>query len=171
MAKAPSKPKASRPHMPGYGLLETKKGLLPWKWAEERLRKSHNFWIATVRRDGRPHMMVIWGLWLGGAIYFSTGSESRKAKNLAGNAQCVMGTEKAHEAVVVEGTAERVTNEALLKKILRLYERKYRFDMRGFEKDILALKEPIFALRPRVAFGLDEKRYQASATRWEFPAS
>jgi nitroimidazol reductase NimA-like FMN-containing flavoprotein (pyridoxamine 5'-phosphate oxidase superfamily) len=157
--------------MPGYGLPETKKGLLPWKWAEERLRKSHNFWIATVRPDGRPHMMVIWGLWLGGAIYFSTGSESRKAKNLAGNAQCVMGTEKAHEAVVVEGTAERVTNEALLKKILRLYERKYRFDMRGFEKDILALKEPIFALRPRVAFGLEEKSYMTSATRWEFPAS
>ena len=168
MAKATKKPAPSRPHMPGYGLPETRKGLLPWKWAEERLRKSHNFWIATVRADGRPHVMVIWALWLDGAIYFSTGSQSRKAKNLAGNPHCVMGTEKANEAVVVEGTTERVTDQALLKKILRLYERKYRFDMSGFEKDILALKEPIFAVRPRVAFGLNEKRYQANATRWKF---
>lgn len=163
------KPKASRPHMPGYGLPKTEKGLLPWKWAEDRLRESHNFWIATVRPDGRPHVMVIWALWLEGAIYFSTGSQSRKAKNLGANPHCVMGTEKAHEAVVMEGTAERVMDKALLRKLLRLIERKYRFDMSAFEKDILALKEPIFALRPRVAFGLNEKRYQATATRWTFP--
>jgi hypothetical protein len=26
--------------MPGYGLPKTKKGLLPWKWAEDRLKKK-----------------------------------------------------------------------------------------------------------------------------------
>jgi hypothetical protein len=36
------------------------------------------------------------------------------------------------------------------------------------EEDILNLKEPIFAVRPSVVFGLDEKRYVNSATRWEF---
>ena len=29
-----TQPKPSRPLMPGYGLPENKKGLLPWKWAE-----------------------------------------------------------------------------------------------------------------------------------------
>jgi hypothetical protein len=36
-------PEASRPHMPGYGLPKGKKGLLRWKWADDRLKKSHNY--------------------------------------------------------------------------------------------------------------------------------
>ena len=30
------------------------------------------------------------------------------------------------------------------------------------------MKEPVFAVRPRVAFGLYEKRFMGSATRWKF---
>ncbi|MCI0535994.1 MAG: pyridoxamine 5'-phosphate oxidase family protein, partial [Verrucomicrobiales bacterium] len=79
-----SEPEAGRPYMPGYGLPgATKgKGLLAWKWAEERLTSSHNYWIATTGPRG-PHVMVVWGIWAGAAFYFSTGRESRKAKNLA----------------------------------------------------------------------------------------
>ena len=40
-------PKISRPLMQGYGLPKDKKGLLPWKWAEQRLKQSHNYWITT----------------------------------------------------------------------------------------------------------------------------
>ena len=78
-------PKPSRPQMPGYGLPEHSKGLLPWKWAEQRLAKSHNYWISTVRPDGRPHTMVVWGLWLANVFYFSTGRDSRKTHNLKAN--------------------------------------------------------------------------------------
>ena len=92
-----AKPTVSRPHMPGYGMPKTAKGLLPWKWAEQRLRKSHNYWITTVRPDGSPHVMVVWGLWLDGAFLFSTGSQSRKARNLAQNPRCVVSTEAAEE--------------------------------------------------------------------------
>ncbi len=53
-----TEPKASRPHMPGYGLPKGRKGLLPWKWALERLQNSHNYWIATTRADSSPHVMV-----------------------------------------------------------------------------------------------------------------
>ena len=110
MAKARkhAAPKPSRPHMPGYGMPKSKKGLLPWKWAEQRLRKSHNYWITTVKPDGSPHTMVVWGLWMDGAFLFSTGRQSRKARNLAKNPRCVVCTEQAEEAVVVEGVAEIV---------------------------------------------------------------
>ena len=40
--------------------------------------------------------------------------------------------------------------------------------MAGMEKDILAMKEPVFAVRPRVVFGLYEKNFMGSATRWMF---
>jgi nitroimidazol reductase NimA-like FMN-containing flavoprotein (pyridoxamine 5'-phosphate oxidase superfamily) len=166
--KSAAEPVASRPDMPGYGLPEGESGLMPWSWAEKRLSESHNYWIATSRPDGRPHLMVIWGLWRDGAFYFSTGGQSRKARNLEHDAHCVIGTEHAAEAVVVEGKAEKVADVALLKTLLSLYQRKYDYDMSSMETDILNLEEPIFAVRPIVAFGLDEAATLNNATRWRF---
>jgi hypothetical protein len=170
-AKARSKeqePKAGRPRMPGYGLPKGNKGLLSWRWADNRLKKSHNYWITTVKPDGSPHTMVVWGLWLDRRFLFSTGRQSRKARNLAVNPQCVVCTEKANEAVIVEGAAEEVMDVARRRRFLALYERKYAWNVRSFEDDILSLKEPIYAVRPRVAFGLDEKKFANAATRWRF---
>jgi Pyridoxamine 5'-phosphate oxidase len=161
-------PKASRPHMPGYGLPKGTKGLFPWRWAADRLKKSHNYWITTVKPDGSPHTMIVWGLWLDGEFLFSTGRHSRKARNLTQNQHCVVCTEKANEAVIVEGVAEEVADVALRRKMLAVYERKYKWDMSSFEADILSLKEPIYAVRPVVAFGLDEKKSLNAATRWKF---
>ena len=169
--KMPAKkiePKASRPHMPGYGLPTGNKGLLPWRWAEGRLNKNHNYWITTVKPDGSPHTMVVWGLWLDGEFLFSTGRRSRKARNLAENQRCVICTEKANEAVILEGVAEEVADVTLRRKFLAIYERKYAWDMSSFEEDILSLKEPIYAVRPVLAFGLDEKKFLDAATRWRF---
>lgn len=160
-------PRATRPQMPGYGLPESKKGLLPWKWAEQRLRKSHNYWIATVRPDGSPHTMVVWGLWLHGTFLFSTGRQSRKAKNLRENPRCVVSTEHAQEAVIVEGIAE-IAKLPARREFLKKYKPKYDFDMSEMEQDILSLKEPVFAVRPVVVFGLNEKKFMSSATRWQF---
>jgi hypothetical protein len=164
--------------MPGYGLPQGNKGLLPWSWAEQRLRKSHNYWITTVKpgisRDkasrGKPspHTMVVWGLWQDGAFLFSTGSKSRKARNLAKNANCVVATEDAHEAVIVEGKAE-IAGMPARRKFLSACERKYKFDMSNLKQAILAMKEPVFAVRPRIVFGLWEKEFVEKSTRWIFP--
>jgi uncharacterized pyridoxamine 5'-phosphate oxidase family protein len=161
-------PKASRPYMPGYGLPKSTRGLLPWKWAEQRLKKNHNYWIITVRPDDRPHAMVVWGLWMDGIFYFSTGRQSRKARNLSQNANCIIGTERADQAVVVEGVAEEVGDVELRRRFLRIYEKKYDWDMASFEEGILSLKEPIYAVRPKVVFALDEEKFQSAATRWMF---
>ena len=161
-------PVASRPHMPGYGLPEGNDGLIPWSWAEQRLKDSHNYWLASVRHDGRPHLMVIWGLWLDGMFYFSSGARSRKTRNLEHNSHCVIGSEQSHEAVVVEGVAEQLREVDQLKTLLSIYERKYDYDMATMREDILELREPMFAVRPTVAFGLDEKVGMENATRWRF---
>jgi hypothetical protein len=113
-------------------------------------------------------MMIVWGLWLGGVFYFSTGRLSRKARNLESNAHCVIGTEQAHEAVIVEGVAEKLRDVEQLEELLSLYQRKYDYDMSTMREDILALREPIFAVRPRVAFGLEEKASLQNTTRWRF---
>jgi hypothetical protein len=161
------KPKPSRPHAPGYGFPKTSKGLLSWSWAEQRLKKSHNYWITTVKPDGSPHTMVVWGLWQDGRFLFSTGSKSRKARNLATTRNCVVCAEHAQEAVIVEGVAE-IADISARRKFLPPYEKKYKFDMSKMKDDILSMKEPVFAVRPRVVFGLWEKHFQSKSTRWKF---
>ena len=106
-------------------------------------------------------MMVIWGLWLDGTFLFSTGQKSRKGRNLAENPRCVIGTEKAHEAVIVEGVIEINSDPKLRKKFNRQYQKKYKWDMSTFA-------DPVYVLHPRLAFGFYEKQFQAKATRWQF---
>ena len=162
-----STPKASRPHAPGYGFPESSKGLLPWSWAEQRLKKSHNYWITTVKPDGSPHTMVVWGLWQDGRFLFSTGSKSRKARNLAENPSGIVCTENAAEAIIVQGVAE-IADVAARRRFLPSYERKYKFDMSTMKDDILSMKEPVFAVRPRLVFAMWEKHFQGKSTRWKF---
>jgi len=166
MKKATSRsgtPKASRPHMPGYGMPTGTKGLLPWTWAEERLRKSHNYYLMTVRPDGTPHAMPVWGIWADERFYFSTGAKSRKAQNLAANPSCVVCTEKSAEAVIIEGTAAAIASAARIAELSPHYAKKYK----GYTLD--PKMGPIFEVRPTVAFGLRESTFK-STTRWQFTA-
>jgi hypothetical protein len=164
-------PKSSRIHAPGYGFPEGSKGLLPWSWAEQRLKKSHNYWVTTITtgpsKQSAPHTMVIWALWQDGRLLFSTGSQSRKARNLQQNPNCVICTEDADEAVIVEGIAE-IADLAARRKMIPAYERKYKFDLSKMKDDMLSMKEPVYAIRPRVVFGLWEKYFQTKSTRWTF---
>jgi hypothetical protein len=148
--------------MPGYGLPKTRRGLLPWAWAEQRLARSHNYWLVTVRPGGRPHAMPVWGIWVEGRFYFSTGRASRKARNLARNARCIVCNERADEAVIVEGLAREITDRALLERVARPYRAKYK------PWTLDAAQGPVYAVRPRVAFGMFEKRFVNAATRWRF---
>jgi len=166
-ARSSRDPKPSRPQAPGYGFPTSSKGLLPWSWAEQRLKKSHNYWITTVKPEGSPHTMVVWGLWQDGRFLFSTGSKSRKARNLAENPNCIVCTENAAEAIIVEGVAE-IADLAARKKLLPAYERKYKFDMSTMKDDILSMKEPVIAVRPRLVFAMWEKYFQSKSTRWKF---
>lgn len=167
ISRRSTSPKASRPQAAGYGFPETSEGLLAWSWAELRLKKSHNYWITTVKPEGAPHTMVVWGLWQDGQFLFSTGSKSRKARNLAENPNCIVCTENAAEAIIVQGVAE-IADVTARRKMLPAYERKYKFDMSTMKDDILSMKEPVIAVRPRVVFAMWEKYFQSKSTRWKF---
>jgi nitroimidazol reductase NimA-like FMN-containing flavoprotein (pyridoxamine 5'-phosphate oxidase superfamily) len=160
--KKKADPAAGRPHMPGYGVPRSRKGLLLWKWAEQRLRRSHNYWLITTRPNGTPHAMPIWGVWVDSIFCFSTCRESRKAKNLAANPNCVVCNEEAREAVIVEGRASELTDAVRIKELGRAYHRKYK----PWKLD--PNLGPIFVVRPRVVFGMYEKKFANAATRWEF---
>jgi hypothetical protein len=153
-------PEATRPIVPGYEFTAKKSDLLPWKWAVTRLKKSRQYWIATTRGNGAPHLMIIWGIWFQGSFWFSTGAQSRKARNLAGNPRCVIGTDNAAKAVILEGAAELIDARHIdYEKFTRAYAKKYAWDIRE-------MGQPVYRLRPSVGFGLFEKKFDQSATRW-----
>lgn len=154
-------PIASRPHMPGYFSAEPEFELLPWSWAVERLAASRNYWISTVAPDGRPHAMPVWAVWLDNRLYFSTGAESRKVRNLQANPRCTASTERADEAVIIEGTAQLEDNPGVLTAFVSAYNTKYSWEMEP---------EGIWRVTPAVAFGFIEAadQFGKTATRWTF---
>jgi PPOX class probable F420-dependent enzyme len=155
-------PHATRPYMPGYGLKAESAGLLPWSWARQRLEKSHNYFLSTVSPDGSPHCMPVWGLWLNETFYFSTGRQSKKARNLAHDPRCVLCTDNPAEAVIVEGTAALDPDPKALKRIAPAYNDKYHYG------DVGEMDEPVYVVTPRVAFGMVEGSMVKTATRWTF---
>ena len=160
-----TQPAAHRPKMPGYGIAKSKAGLLPWAWASRALRRSHNYYLVSVRPGSAPHAMPVWGVWVNDCFYFSTGATSRKARNLANNPRCVVCSEDAANAVIMEGSARQVSDLALLRTLSGPYHRKYspwRLDPK---------MGPIFEVRPHKIFGIIERTFPKTATRWLFESS
>ena len=158
-----SQPKPDRPFAPGYGIVgaDEGKGLLPWTWVARKMNGCRTFWLATIHSThSRPHVMPVWGVWLDDAFFFSTGGKSRKGQNLAANSACTITNDDGAEAVIVEGTAVRLADEAKLKKMAPAYKKKYKMDP-------TSMNEPIFEVRPGTVFGFIEKSFPKSATRWK----
>jgi hypothetical protein len=161
-------PEASRPYMPGYGILRPDEGsgLLPWSWAAQRLASSHDYWLATVWPDGRPHVMPVWGVWQDGSVWFSSGGASRKTKNLAANPRATITTDNALQPVVIDGTVHRIDELDVVASFAGWVNAKYDTD---YAVDFFT-GNCCFRLQPRWAFGLTEGDFPGSPTRWLFPS-
>ena len=104
----------------------------PWEEARRVIDEAELFWISTVRADGRPHVTPLPAVWDDGALHICTGAAEQKGVNLARNAHCVLttgnNTWKVGLDVVVEGSAERITDETRLRHLADAWESKYNGD-------------------------------------------
>jgi len=147
----------------------------PWAEAREHLEKAEVYWLSTVRPDGRPHVTPHVAVWLDGALYFCTGPEERKAKNLRRSAHCIVTTGRnVFEGldVVVEGEATRVTEPARLRRVAGAYGAKYDEPFHFTVGDGAFLnggggEALVYEVAPRKAFGFG-KGDSFSQTRWRF---
>ncbi len=73
--------------------------------AERKLSLERNLWVATVRPDGRPHLVPVWFVWHGGRIYLAISPQSVKAANLRLNPRITLATEDGSHPVICEGEA------------------------------------------------------------------
>ena len=101
------------------------------RWAKVRrgLEEAQVHWLATVRPDGRPHLMPVPAVWVAGALHFCAGATSRKGKDLARDPRCVITAASDTLHLVVEGEAAKVRDEARLRRVAEAYASKYGWDV------------------------------------------
>ena len=150
--------------MPG-GYLAPK--LLAWPWAEARLSESRNYWISTVANDRSPHARLVWGVWLEGLFYFSSGSRIRT--HLEREPRVSVNLESGDECVILEGVASPLQDVALTRRVTEAYNAKYHWNLEPKPGEF-------FEVRPQVVFGWlcdgsgrdAGALFSQTATRWRF---
>jgi nitroimidazol reductase NimA-like FMN-containing flavoprotein (pyridoxamine 5'-phosphate oxidase superfamily) len=104
----------------------------PWADVWRTIDEAELFWISTVRGDGRPHVTPLPVVWRNGAANFCTGAAEQKGVNIERNAEVVLTTGtnrwKSGLDVVIEGRAQRVTDDERLRMLADAWERKYAGD-------------------------------------------
>lgn len=150
-------PQRSRPQIQAdYGIPTTEEGMLDWAFVEDEMTRARNYWIASTRPDGRPHVVPVWGIWLAGVFYHGGGAHTRKARNLAQNPHVAVHLESGDRVVILEGTVAEVTDPALVAQVDACYVAKY-----GMEHGT-----PLWQLHPQAAFAWTE--YPVTVTRWRW---
>ena len=100
-----------------------------WELVRQHLETAQLSWISTVRADGRPHVTPLVAVWLDGALHFCTGPTEQKALNLSHDPHVVLttGCNAWDEGldVVVEGAAQRVTDDATLRRLAAAWAEKW----------------------------------------------
>lgn len=156
-------PRASRLHLAAGYQAADEGPLLPWSRAVERLEGAQNFWLATTRPDGRPHVVPIWGVWVDGALWFDGFPTARWARNLAANPAAALHLESGDDVLILEGIGEdieRVADDDLAGRIVAAWDAKYG------QLHPQPVERGIFRLLPREARGWS--RFPRDATRWRF---
>jgi PPOX class probable F420-dependent enzyme len=148
----------------------------PWPDAVEALKRAEVFWVTTVRPNGHPHQTPLIAVWQDDALYFCTGPEERKAKNIAKNPHVLLTTgDNAYTHgldLVIEGEARRITDDAHLRRLADAWLAKYGPDWKWEVRDGAfhqgsQTERIVFEVAPRRALGF-KKGTPFGQTTWRF---
>jgi hypothetical protein len=115
-------------NLDGYGA-----PLIEWARVQETLKSDitqapdtggpnrHTVWLATSNPDGSPHVMPVGALWVDDGFHFTSGPGTRKSKNLANDPRCVLSIATHDFDLVLEGEAEKVTDEGRLQRVADVF--------------------------------------------------
>lgn len=154
---------------------------IPWSRALEALEtkvpEATTLFLATTRPDGRPHVAGVGGLWDSGHMYFVSGPETRKSRNLAANPDCAIAMSLPGIDLVVEGSARRVTDDTTLRRLAKRYaDSGWPASVQdgAFTHDFSAPSAGpppwyLYEVKPITVFGvLTDADEGGGATRWRF---
>lgn len=78
-------------------------------------------WLVTVNEDGSPHVTAVGALWRDDAVWFQTGSGTRKCHNVARDPRCSLAVSILDADVVIEGDASHVTDPDVIARIAKAW--------------------------------------------------
>lgn len=101
--------------------------VLDWAEARRRLTIGSWRWLATVRPDGAPHVMPVFGAWSEAAsvVFVASKDTARKSRNLDADGRCVLAADVDGAHLVVEGEASRVRDADTLQRASAAFEQVY----------------------------------------------
>ena len=152
---------------------------IPWSRALEALESfggsEQRSFLATTRPDGRPHLAGVGALWDHGRVYVVSGEGTRKSRNLAENPACVISMSLKDMDLVIEGRAERVTDDETLQRLAKRYAEggwPARVEDGAFTYDYSAPSAgpppwALYEITPTTIFGVLAAE-PGGATRWRF---
>jgi len=162
--------------------------VIPWSRARDLLEAGQgqssvggegdaprSFWLSTTGPNREPHIAGIGALWIDDRVWFTSGTRTRKSRNLAANAACAVAVSLAGLDLVIEGRAERVTEPGSLERLAAAYR------AQGWPAEVAGddLTAPfsapsagpapwhLYVIAAEVAFGVATAEPNG-ATRWRF---
>jgi hypothetical protein len=135
---------------------------LDWAGVRADLERAERYWIATTRRDGRPHVVPVDGIWLDDLWYYGGSGEAVHQRAVVVNPRVVMHLEDAMKAVIVEGEV-RLTKptEGVAKQLVSASREKY-----GYAPSVSEYRRGVQTLFPSRVLAWTE--FPRDATRFRF---
>jgi hypothetical protein len=161
-------PQSTRPYVKDYGIPDTPEGLLPWSYAVARLSVAKNYWVCSVRPNGRPHAVPVWGVWMDDTWYFDGSPETRRMRNLRANPAANVHLEDGSQVISLEGNVSAMPippPRELVERIAADYRRKY--GEMGYAPAADQWNAGgLYVFKPTLAFGWT--KFPQDCTRWVF---
>ncbi len=136
-------------------------------------------WLTTLNPDGTPHVTAVGALWDRATFWFQTADKTQKARNIARDPRCAVSVTLEGFDVVVEGTAEKVTNPNDVARIAEIYATRGGWPATPDESgtgitapfNAPGLGPPpwfIYRVEPRAATSVLAAGDEGGSTRWKF---
>jgi hypothetical protein len=159
-------PPRHRPDSPprSYGVPRRGGTFIAWQDVIKRLRTASGYWLATVTPGGRPHVVPIWGVFVGDDLFLETGApETIKNRNLVVHNEIAVHLDGVDDVVLVRGRATPAAPDAELGTVMAVaFHEKYPGYEPGptdWDHGGLIRVEPVTLLA---------WREMPTATRWRF---
>ena len=135
---------------------------MPWADVDRKLAEARHYWLATVRADGRPHVVPVDGLWLGSRLHFGGVAGTVWQRNMAHDPRVTVHLDDSEAAIIVEGTcAVEVPDRDGAEALVATSKEKY-----GYAPPVDAYLSGVWTLAPAKALAWTD--LTADATRFVF---
>jgi PPOX class probable F420-dependent enzyme len=144
-----------------------RRGHIPWSKIDLWLKAFRSIWLGTTRPDGRPHAVPVWYIWDERSIYFISGRNLQKSKNLARQPWIVVHAGDGDDVIILEGSVTIVKDQSELERIDAAYREKYVDPGSGAQATIFEPDADLYHVHVRRVMAW-EYGTVANRTDWEF---